>query len=90
MLTALAGMDPARVYSECRTEAQCTTLQVWSTPNNALGAVLSKEPATLTREDALTVAWSVASEAVGLATPKGLDAIAQCLGTTSIEVFSKW
>jgi hypothetical protein len=85
VLTAITGIDPARVSGECNKPDQCHIWKALACPNSALGAVLAKEPSALTAEDTLTIAWATASIAVGMSGTQGLDGTMQAAGLTSLE-----
>ena len=80
VLTALCGVEPARVGGQCYSAGQCTLCAAWVAPESALGVLLAKEPAALTPEDALTVGCAVAPVPVMWATPNALDANCRAVG----------
>jgi hypothetical protein len=90
VLTALSGLDPARVGGECWNPRQCNLAQVWMAPDNALGVVLAKEPASLSAEDALTAGWAYAPEPVQWATSTSYVANTQAAGIDSTEFFTMY
>ena len=55
VVTALSGVDPARVLVEGNKPGQTNLNSVWAAEGSALGLVLAKEPASFTIEDALTL-----------------------------------
>jgi hypothetical protein len=58
------------------------------TADSAFGMALTKAPATLTVEDALTVALAVAPQVVHMAAPRGWDANFEHAGTTAGDFIS--
>jgi hypothetical protein len=85
VLTALCGIDPARVGGEITKPDQCSIYQAWTAPNSALGAVLAKELSALTTEDALTAACVSGPLAVYWSSKAGIDGVNRCAGVTSME-----
>jgi hypothetical protein len=53
-------------------------------------AVLAKEPASLSAEDALTVGWALAPVAVQVSTSTGPDAPTQAAGIGTMELLGMW
>lgn len=49
VLTALSGVDPARVGGECTKPDQPHLWKAWCSTQSALGVMLAKDPAELTR-----------------------------------------
>ena len=85
VLAALSGLDPARVGGECSKPNRPNQVMCWTTPDNAFGAVLAKEPASLSAEDARTVAWAEAAYWVQLSLPTGAEAVCNAAGITFAE-----
>ena len=85
VLAALSGVAPARVGGECTKPDQCNMWQPFMTPESALGVLLTKEPAALTLEDALTAACAWTPLAVHYSTSTGQDAPIKAAGLTSTE-----
>ena len=85
VLTALSGIDPARVGGECNRPDQCNIFKVWLTPDSVLGVVLAKEPAALTPEDALIVGCVNAPADIHISTSTGWDAPMEAAGITTGE-----
>ena len=82
VLTALCGVSPARVGGEC-------TKQCWGylmSLDSALGVALSKEPETLTADDALIVAAAYGFQVVQWASPSGASAVLRANGLS----FEEW
>jgi hypothetical protein len=79
VLTALSGVDPVRVGGECLKPEQ-HNLWGWAASGTALGAALAKEPAALTRDDALVVACANAPFAVQWSTTTAFDSCADAAG----------
>jgi hypothetical protein len=84
VLTAISGIDPARVGGECHKPDQCNIFKVWTAPNSALGVVLAKEPSALTAEDALTVACAVGIMGIQWSV-NGADTVTQAAGVNTME-----
>jgi len=91
VLYALSGLDPARVGGECQKADQVGLYQadqypgVWLAPESAHGAVVAKEPASLTAEDALIVAKAISLQAVQHSTSAGMSATCVAAGMTEAE-----
>ena len=83
VLTALNGVDPARVGGECSKPDRCNFFTVWAAPDSALGVVLAKEPSSLTAEDALIVGCAKAPYVMHWAA--GWDAALQVAGISAME-----
>jgi hypothetical protein len=88
VLTALSGVDPVRVGGECLKPG---THNFWTgvlmAPDSALAAALAKEPAALTLEDALTIAWIWAPVPVQYSTTTGCDVLTHAAGIGLTELF---
>eukprot|EP01046_Picozoa_sp_COSAG06_P041178 COSAG06_NODE_5080_length_3740_cov_20.335347_3_plen_444_part_00 len=80
VLTALCGVDPARVGGECCKPDQVNVYSAWMAPDSVLGEMLAKDPATLTSKDALTAGCAWAPLMVAYTTEVGLDAVNQVAG----------
>eukprot|EP01050_Picozoa_sp_SAG11_P001852 SAG11_NODE_86_length_17300_cov_11.466717_24_plen_88_part_00 len=61
VLTALSAVAPSSVGGECSKPGQCNIFTAWMTAESALGVVLAKDPASLSLDDALTVACAKVS-----------------------------
>ena len=86
VLTALTGVEPARVGGECCKPGQCNMYTAWMAPDSVLGAMLAKEPATLTAEDALTAGFAWAPLMVAYSTCAGMEAVNGAAGIS----FAQW
>lgn len=84
-LAAVTGLEPARVGGECTKIGQCHIWNVYTQPDSALGAVLAKKPASLTAEDALTVACAYAILMASWSSSGSLDAPYQAAGLSTTE-----
>jgi hypothetical protein len=90
VLTALSGVDPVRVGGECTKlesacVAQCNIWTVWASAGSAVGVALAKDAASMTSDDALTLACAMAPVHVQWATPHGCDATMRYAGITAEE-----
>jgi hypothetical protein len=83
VLTALNGVDPARVGGECSKPDQCNFFMAWAAPDSALGVVLAKEPSSLTAEDALIAACAIAPFTIHWAA--SWDAAIQAAGISTMD-----
>ena len=88
VLTALSGVDPARVGGECAKVGQCNFASAFTASHTALAVVHAKDPATLTEEDVITVAGIMGAWAVQFSTSLGIDATFHAAGMTSGEGLS--
>jgi hypothetical protein len=80
VLTALSGVEPARVGGECYKPDQCNICTAFSAPDSALGTVMMKDPAGLTNEGVLLVACLYGPLAVQYSTSLGIDAAIHSAG----------
>ena len=78
VLCAIAGIDPASVGGEGNRPGQCTVWSAWSAEASVLGAMLAKDPADLTLEDALTSGCAHAMVIATWATYRAIDAQLDC------------
>ena len=86
VLTSIGTLEPARIGAECQCKpTQCSLWTVLGTADCALGAVLAKQPAALTLEDALTVAGVQAALVVQWTDTLGGDANCLAGGQTAGE-----
>jgi hypothetical protein len=92
VLTAISGLDPARVGGECMANPDTCNLfnGVYVASDSALGAVLAKEPSDLTLEDALTVAHVKSCFSVQMSHQLGWDANIQAAGTSPTVLLDMW
>ena len=84
VLAALVGLDPVRVGSQTFKRGT----NIWTAitaPANAIAAVLAKQPASLTPDDAVTVACGLASFAVSISSSGGGDATHRAAGLSTDE-----
>jgi hypothetical protein len=86
VLTALSGVDPARVGGECWKPGQVNIFTAWMAPDSALGVLLAKDPASLSAEDAVTVALVWAPSVVQASTSDSIDAIVRAAGIGTTEM----
>jgi hypothetical protein len=85
VLTALSGVDPVRVGGEIWAPNQCNIWAGWMAPDSALGAIVAKEPAALTLEDAATVGLAYSPYIVQASTFRGPDGPNEAAGITGME-----
>jgi len=87
VLTAISGVDPARVGAEMFKLEQCN-LWGWAAPDSALAVVLAKEPASLTPDDALVLAGVMAPLAIQWSTQESANSCAGVAGVAMADVLT--
>ena len=86
VLAELTMLDPLRMCAEYMRRERFAT--VWKSSGSALHAVFRKDPAELTREDALTVAEEFVMAAIVMA--RGFDDLTAVAGIEFLDWFGVW
>jgi hypothetical protein len=92
VLTALTGVDPGRVAGACwKADPEKETYQkAMLAKDTVLGAVLAKEPSSLSAADALTISWAMAPYCVSISTSNGMDAMVEAAGVSVPEMIGEF